>query len=580
MCKTLHDRSSCLNRRRGVALLMVLLIVLAITILATGFLAGTDTELACGANTLLRVQMDQLAESGLEHARGLILHPQDVPADFWTSGATDQQLAAGSRDYYHVRTTRDANQPMDYCTYDITCEAFRLVGSEKTGQSRLAATLRLDPCIGLWSNGNLDFRKTWILYGDLRSGGKIVSLAAQQSIDGDAFTGSLEGSVVGQLSDANQLSLAWPPVTLTYTNPEYANGTVSGTLPGSTWPPAIWRSAGDLVLAGNVTIQGMLLVGGNLIIRGNANKIVAAAKLPALYVRGNLTVEKVDGLQIEGLAVVDHDVQISAAATNVAVVGALFVGGTLVETTADVSGHTGLIRGNPAWTGGKLGGALQLDGVDDHIDCGTNPAFDISNSITVAAWVNPKDAGDGRYHPYVTKGDHAYSLQHRHLAGDTSDSIEFFIYDATWQSARSVVNASFNGEWHHVAGTYDRIRVRLYIDGVLKAEPNATELIQLHTEHSLYIGGSCEWPDRTYQGAIDDVRLYNCPLSGAEINNIMAGAPPVIAGLVARWTLDEPGSGVTITVDPMRAAIVAWEAGVPKCWSPAAGGFYRSIRRQ
>ena len=63
---------------------MVLLIVVAITILATGFLAGADTELACGANTLLRMQMDQLAQSGLEHARGLVLHPQDVPADFWS----------------------------------------------------------------------------------------------------------------------------------------------------------------------------------------------------------------------------------------------------------------------------------------------------------------------------------------------------------------------------------------------------------------------------------------------------------------------------------------------------------------
>jgi len=576
----IHHRSS-LRRGRGVALLMVLLIVLAITILATGFLAGTDTELACGANTLMRLQMDQLAESGLEHARGLLLHPQDVPADFWTAGATDQQLAASSRDYYDVWTTRDVNQTTDYCTYDITCEAFRLVGTERTGRSRLAATLRLDPSIGLWSNGNLDFRKTWILHGDVRSGGKVVSLAAQQALDGDAFTDSLDGSIVGQRSDANQLSLAWPPVTLTYMNPEYANGVASGTLSGSTYPPAIWRSAGSLVVAGNVTIQGMLLVGGDLTIRGNANRIVAASKLPALYVQGNLIIEKVDGLQIEGLVVVDGDMRIHAAATHVGVVGALFVKGTLAETTADFSGHghTGLIRGNPAWTAGRLGTALQLDGLDDYIDCGTSAAFDLSNWITVAAWVNPKDAGDGRYHPYVTKGDHSYSLQHRHLAGDATDSLEFFIYDAGWRSARSVVNASFNGEWHHVAGTYDGNNINLYVDGALKTTTPHVGAAAVRPSSPLYIGADCEWPDRTYQGAIDDVRLYNSPLSGIEISNVIAGAP-VIAGLVARWTLDEPGSGMTITVDPMRAAIVAWVAGVPQCWSPAAGGFYRSIRRQ
>ena len=69
---------------------MVLLIVAAVTILATGFLAGADMELACGNNTLVRFQTDQLAQSGLEHARGLLRHPQEVPVDqngcvtYWT----------------------------------------------------------------------------------------------------------------------------------------------------------------------------------------------------------------------------------------------------------------------------------------------------------------------------------------------------------------------------------------------------------------------------------------------------------------------------------------------------------------
>jgi hypothetical protein len=564
-----------------VALLMVLLIVLAVAILATGFLAGTSTELMCGANTLMHVQLEQLAESGLEHARGLILHPQDVPADFWVNGATYEQLIMNSPDYYHVRTTRDANQPTDYCTYEITCEAFRFAGPEKTGWRRLAATLRLDPCIGLWSNGSLDFRSTWRLYGDLRSGGKVASLAAASSIQGDAFTDSLQGAIVGQVSDANQLSLAWPPVALTYTNPEYANGTASGTLSGATYPPAIWRAAGNLVLAGNVTIQGMLLVGGDLIIRGNGNRIVAAPKLPALYVNGTLKIEAVDGLQMEGLAVVSQDVRISAAARNVAVVGALFVGGTLVETTEDVSGnrHTGLLRGNPIWTGGTLAGALQLDGVDDYIDCGTDPAFDLAGAITVAAWVNTRDAGDDKHHPYVTKGDHTYALRHRYNAGDPTSTVEFFIYDGTWQSARVPVPAGFNDAWHHLAGTYDGANVRLYIDGTPAATVLHAGLIALRPELPLSIGADCEWPDRFYRGQIDDVRLYASALDETAINKIKAGTPIAVSP-VARWTLDGPGSGVTITVDPRRAAIVAWESGVPKCWSPAAGGFYRSIRRQ
>ena len=138
---------SCVtDRRRGVALLMVLLIVLAVTIVATGFLARADVEMACGENMALRTQMDQLADSALEHARGMLLHPQDVPAAYWT-GATQLQLIDGSGDYYDVQIVRDACEPSDYCTYNVTCEAYRLKGSEKTGSSPLSAQLRLDPCI-------------------------------------------------------------------------------------------------------------------------------------------------------------------------------------------------------------------------------------------------------------------------------------------------------------------------------------------------------------------------------------------------------------------------------------------------
>ena len=61
------------NSRQGAALLVVLFIVMVITILSLGFLSRSDVELACGQNMILRTQMDYLAESGLEHARGLSL---------------------------------------------------------------------------------------------------------------------------------------------------------------------------------------------------------------------------------------------------------------------------------------------------------------------------------------------------------------------------------------------------------------------------------------------------------------------------------------------------------------------------
>jgi type II secretory pathway component PulK len=67
--------------KKGVALLVVLFIVMTITILSLGYLSRSDVELVCGRNMILRTQMDYLVESGLEHARGLILNPQNVESE-------------------------------------------------------------------------------------------------------------------------------------------------------------------------------------------------------------------------------------------------------------------------------------------------------------------------------------------------------------------------------------------------------------------------------------------------------------------------------------------------------------------
>jgi len=105
MLDIIHNNPSSAKNRRGVALLMVLLIVIAIAVLSLGFVSRCDTELACGQNMLLRTEMDQLADSALQHARGLILKPQELSSEYWTGGV-GQQLVADSPDYYDVTVTR------------------------------------------------------------------------------------------------------------------------------------------------------------------------------------------------------------------------------------------------------------------------------------------------------------------------------------------------------------------------------------------------------------------------------------------------------------------------------------------
>lgn len=187
--------------------------------------------------------------------------------------------------------------------------------------------------------------------------------------------------------------------------------------------------------------------------------------------------------------------------------------------TYDRSGNenNGTLNGNPQWVTGKTGGALEFDGNYDYIDCGNNASLDITDNLTIAVWVKTNDSGNGQHNPYVTKGDQSYAIKH-HI----SNSIEFFIYhDRNWHLVNFPVDGSFNGVWHHLAGTYDGTNLKLYIDGTLEAT-NAYSGSIARSIFSVNIGRNAQ-TGQFYKGVIDDVRIYNRTLTSDEIAKIYSG---------------------------------------------------------
>ncbi len=187
---------------------------------------------------------------------------------------------------------------------------------------------------------------------------------------------------------------------------------------------------------------------------------------------------------------------------------------TMENNVQDVSGNglNGTVMGEPGFVAGVAGVGLAFDGVDDYVDCGNSASFDITEAITLTAWVNTSDSGNGEDNPFVAKGDVSYAIKH-----SDSNSIEFFIYDnEEWHTAYSPVYDSFNGEWHHVAGTYDGNQVRLYINGGLVDSLDYAGSIGTST-YPVNIGRNSQETGRFYNGLIDEIRIYNRVLSEGEI---------------------------------------------------------------
>jgi tetratricopeptide (TPR) repeat protein len=190
-------------------------------------------------------------------------------------------------------------------------------------------------------------------------------------------------------------------------------------------------------------------------------------------------------------------------------------------TAADSSGNgnNGTLHGNPRWqpSAGKVGGALEFDGVDDYVNCSNDASLDTAGKITLSLWVKTNDSGNSEDNEWVSKGDHTYAIKHK-----SNNNIEFFIYDGDWYTAWYAVDSSFNGVWHHVAGTYDGSALKLYVDGMLQATTAHVGSIETGT-NNLYLGENSEATGRFYAGAMDDVRIYNYALSESDIAGLAAG---------------------------------------------------------
>jgi hypothetical protein len=341
------------KKQEGAVLLVVLFVVMVIAVVSLGFMSRSDVEMACGKNMMLRTQMDHLAESALEHAKGLILSPQDVGAEYWT-GDVRQQLVLGSDNYYDVNVVKLAE-----CNYQITCTAYKETNGERVGGGDLTAELRIDPSIALWCGADTSVSDRITVNGDIYCNG---NLSGSGHIGGDVFaTGSITATdVVGRKNDAvAQAPVSWPALQAGDFNPQYYIGADlystciidSNVHPGGNFVPSAGNPAGvryctgDIELQGNVNIEGMLVVTGSLRVSGTNNVLNAVKNFPALLVGGEVVIEDGAALRINGLARIGQRMVISNGAENVGidVLGALFIaaggidGAVSATTNVDVT---------------------------------------------------------------------------------------------------------------------------------------------------------------------------------------------------------------------------------------------------
>jgi hypothetical protein len=162
----------------------------------------------------------------------------------------------------------------------------------------------------------------------------------------------------------------------------------------------------------------------------------------------------------------------------------------------------GTVHGNPIWlpTGGVIGGALQLDGLDDYIKTGfvVNPA---KGELSVFVWI--KGGAPGQVVLSQISGVNW-------LCADTSEGFLMTELKASGRAGKALQSQTLitDGNWHRIGFVWDGSNRTLYVDDVLIAQD--TQLSLEGSNNGLYIGcGKNMEPGTYWSGLIDDVRIYN-----------------------------------------------------------------------
>ncbi|MBV6647643.1 MAG: hypothetical protein KI790_19450, partial [Cyclobacteriaceae bacterium] len=183
--------------------------------------------------------------------------------------------------------------------------------------------------------------------------------------------------------------------------------------------------------------------------------------------------------------------------------------------------------------------ALDFDGVNDVVDLGNGPVFDIGTTFTFEAWVYPKSQ---QAIASIIFNKWTSGLEDKFLTYNPDGTLTFSLFGvgslSTTDSIRSLA-------WTHVAATYDGSDIRIYINGVENISVSAVG-DAADNSGTMYLGDNPVRPaieGAPFDGLLDEVRFWNTARTANEIlenadNSLNSGT-----GLVASYDFNSGTAG-------------------------------------
>lgn len=207
-------------------------------------------------------------------------------------------------------------------------------------------------------------------------------------------------------------------------------------------------------------------------------------------------------------------------------IGGIFSSNNAKLTATVFSFDTDLVYYNSLDDGGaagRVGGAKQFTGGNST----TGSSVLLGDTYTYALWMKRSSSNFSGYQTLLSKGSGSPAVVLFGESGTPNDTYasriamsKYFVGDAAFSQATTA-----DTSWHHVALVKDGTTRKIYIDGVEGTTLDANRTMD--SVNSAIVIGS------TFQGTIDEVRVYDTALSSGEIDDLFnddGGTPVAVNG--------------------------------------------------
>ncbi|MDD4931512.1 MAG: LamG domain-containing protein, partial [Candidatus Colwellbacteria bacterium] len=181
-------------------------------------------------------------------------------------------------------------------------------------------------------------------------------------------------------------------------------------------------------------------------------------------------------------------------------------------TTLDASGNgnVGTITGSAWTTNGKIGDALSFSTISDRLSINSSASLNNASAISTSAWIKSNN---------VSQEQTIISRNGPFFLRISANRLRIGIHtDGVWTFINGGILLT-SGTWNYVVLTYDGSLMKSYINGIL--DTSTTKTGNFSSFSNLYFGYPVpNGENYTFNGIIDDVRIYSRSLSLSEIQSI------------------------------------------------------------